>query len=276
MNISRDVIIYKGKAGLASFGVFLCFALAMSFIAYQFWYPGYLFWLDGGVQGLSLVFSVDLVLGPLMILVFFHPGKSRRMLVFDIAVAAIVQASAMVWGYYQVYTQRPAAIIYDSRAGNFVSATARILKAQKGGLDAVQKLSEARPPYVYQRPPATQQERDASTQALWGNGIAAPYQIFLYVPVKNYLDQIFARQQAFKNYLAAHFSREWQQWSRESNADDQRYALFQGRYASGIVRFSAQGNYEAFVRLPGDGSLPQELLPVAPHPPGRQRIPVSQ
>ncbi|MFM1892645.1 MAG: hypothetical protein RLZ44_1722, partial [Pseudomonadota bacterium] len=53
------------------------------------WYPGPLFALEGGWQGLGLVALLLLVLGPLLTLILFKPGKAG--LGFDLWLIALLQ-----------------------------------------------------------------------------------------------------------------------------------------------------------------------------------------
>ncbi len=78
------------------------------------WYPGILFTIDGGFQGLRLVIGVDLIAGPLLTLIIFKSGKPG--LVFDLCCIAFFQATCMAAGMWVVYTERPLALVlaYDT------------------------------------------------------------------------------------------------------------------------------------------------------------------
>ena len=54
----------------------------------------------------------DLALGPLVSLVIYNSRKSRRELVFDYSVVAVVQIAAMVYGVYVVAESRPVYIAF--------------------------------------------------------------------------------------------------------------------------------------------------------------------
>ncbi|MFK7892019.1 MAG: hypothetical protein AB8B63_14485 [Granulosicoccus sp.] len=75
-----------------------------------FWFPGELFFLDGGLEGLKLVAMVDLVLGPALTLVLYKPDKPR--LVFDLSVIAAIQLGALAYGFHTMHAQRTVAIVY--------------------------------------------------------------------------------------------------------------------------------------------------------------------
>lgn len=85
-----------------------------------YWFPGDLFFIDGGWQGLKLVAMVDLVLGPALTLILYKPGKSR--LIMDMSIVAAIQIAALGYGFYTTHQQRTVAIVYAERGFNTLSA----------------------------------------------------------------------------------------------------------------------------------------------------------
>jgi len=87
-----------------------------SFVAVLFfwWFPGDLFFMDGGWEGIKLVAMVDVVLGPLLTLLLFKRGKPS--LVFDMSVIACLQIAALAYGVHTTYQQRVVGMVYaDNR-----------------------------------------------------------------------------------------------------------------------------------------------------------------
>jgi hypothetical protein len=76
-------------------------------------YPPPLLHLQGGGKVLAMLAFVDVVLGPMMTLIVYKPGK--KSLVFDMAVILTIQLAALVYGTHVIYSQRPAflAFTYD-------------------------------------------------------------------------------------------------------------------------------------------------------------------
>lgn len=74
------------------------------------WYPQPLFSTDGGWRVIRIIAGVHFVLGPLLTLIVFKPGKPG--LKFDLTMIAFVQIIALSWGVGNTYNERPAAIIY--------------------------------------------------------------------------------------------------------------------------------------------------------------------
>ena len=87
-----------------------------------FWFPGDLFFIDGGWQGLKLVAMVDLVLGPALTLLLYKPGKPK--LALDMSLIAAFQIGALAYGFYATHQQRTVAIVFAEQGFNTLSAQA--------------------------------------------------------------------------------------------------------------------------------------------------------
>lgn len=94
----------------------------------RWWFPGELFLVDGGWQGLKLVAMVDLVLGPALTLILYKPGKPK--LVLDMVLIATIQLAALGYGFVTTWQQRTVAVVYAERAFNTVSAQAEAESAE--------------------------------------------------------------------------------------------------------------------------------------------------
>jgi hypothetical protein len=77
-------------------------ACAMIFLV---WYPHPYFQAVGAWHVLRVLIGVDLVLGPLLTLIVFKPGKWG--LKFDVCAIAFVQVAALVYGLTVIYSERP-------------------------------------------------------------------------------------------------------------------------------------------------------------------------
>ena len=107
-----------------------CLHLTLSLLVFStlvyamlaWWFPGDLFALDGGWQGLKLVAMVDLVLGPALTLLLYRPGKPG--LALDLALIATVQVAALGYGFVATHQQRTVAVVFADGAFNTLSARA--------------------------------------------------------------------------------------------------------------------------------------------------------
>ncbi len=254
--MSTDVLLFKFKAFLISLLPFGACAVALFIVTWQVWYPDYLFWTDGGLQGLRLVLLVELVLGPLLVLVFFHPEKTRSKLLFDVAVMVLVQVAAMAWGAHQVWSQRPLAVVYGSE--RFVSVAPDIMALQHRDEETLRSYSPDRPPFVYRREAVGTAESDRLAQMIFLHGFHPESQAWLFQPFRENLDRVFSRQEAFHRWIGHALASDWSTWSagrNPSDISDYRFALFEGRYDNALLVFLADGRYVGYLPV-GAGSLP--------------------
>lgn len=254
--IPRTVLAYKLRAASASLALFVVFTLVLALLASRFWYPDYLFWCDGGLQGLRIVLSVDLVLGPVLALVFFHPEKSRRKLLLDIVVVAVLQLSAMAWGAWQVWSQRPVAVVFGN--GRFISVAPDIMARQHETAATLARFSPHSPPYVFRRAPQPGAEAQRHGLMVMRYGLHPEAHAFLFEPFLSHLPEVFGRQAAIRAWLEAEHAAAWETVRRSSTGDDGKEALlafYEGRYRNAVLLFDRAGNYLGYL------DLGEELLP---------------
>ncbi len=113
----------RWKAFAIHLGISVLVFLLLLAVILVFWYPGYLFSIDGGWTGLRIVIAVDLVLGPLLTLIVFKAGKPG--LKFDLTCIGLFQAVCLSAGMWIVWNERPVALVlaydtlYSLAAGDF-------------------------------------------------------------------------------------------------------------------------------------------------------------
>jgi hypothetical protein len=78
--------------------------ITLLIVIFFVWYPNGLI-SAGGLTGLKILIGVDLILGPVLTLIVFSPGKKG--LKFDLALIAIIQISCLIYGLWTIYSQRP-------------------------------------------------------------------------------------------------------------------------------------------------------------------------
>ena len=100
----------RWQAAGTHLGICVLIALAVVTLMLAAWYPRPLFEAAGGNDLLFILVGVDVVIGPLCTLVIFRSGKWG--LKFDLAVIALLQVAALVYGVYIVYLARPAFIVF--------------------------------------------------------------------------------------------------------------------------------------------------------------------
>lgn len=127
----------------------LIFLVLLYFIVYH-WYPFPYFSSDGGWQGIRIIAGVDLVLGPLLTLIVFKPGK--KSLKFDMSVIALIQFGSLSWGVWVTYDQKPFAVVFSEYY--FKPITLNELREVKADVTSIPSLSKEKPYLIYLDIPA--------------------------------------------------------------------------------------------------------------------------
>jgi len=137
--------ISRFKAFLIHFSISLfVFFILLYFILIQ-WYPSPLFENDGGWRVIRIIVGIDLVLGPLLTLIVFKPGKPG--LKFDLSMIALLQTLALSWGVWTTYNERPAAVIYT--IDHFTPVPAYELAQHGIGLKELKKFGGSWPILIF-------------------------------------------------------------------------------------------------------------------------------
>lgn len=88
-------------------------------IIFLIWYPGTTFRIAGASHILLVLVGVDLVLGPMLTLIVFK--EDRRLLRIDLTVIALIQLTALVYGAYTFYQERPYYMVFAVDRFNIVA-----------------------------------------------------------------------------------------------------------------------------------------------------------
>lgn len=79
-------------------------------IVYWIWYPEPTLEVVGAFPIIRLLVLVDLVIGPLLTMVVYVHGKPG--LKFDLTVIALLQVSALIYGAYRLYDEKPDYLVF--------------------------------------------------------------------------------------------------------------------------------------------------------------------
>lgn len=235
------MIITKFKAFAIHLGIsFLIFLVLAWFLVFR-WFPGDLFFINGGWQGLRIIAAVDLVLGPMLTLVLYKPGKPN--LKFDMSVIVLMQALALSYGVWAAHQQSIQALAFFE--GQFVPVTYDGLKQgdkkmREAGkpVQAISTFGTDRPAQIFLVPVPSENYGSYITSVL--NGLPELHErSHRYRPLKDNLekitgyqvtlDQLGEKNGALKQRLDDYFSERG-----EKPGDFQLYNL-QARYSPGIV-----------------------------------------
>ncbi len=155
--LTTEITISKPRAFAIHVSISLLIFIVLAWFLVFRWFPGELFFIDGGWQGMRLIAAVDLILGPALTLIFYKPGKPG--LVFDMSMIALVQSIALVYGVWSAQQQSTVALAFVD--GRFVTVAYSALRAGDDEIleagetpQSLDIFSHLRPVQVYVEPPA--------------------------------------------------------------------------------------------------------------------------
>ncbi len=161
------------RAFFVHFGLSLLLLLAALYVVGVYWYPPPFFGTDGGWQGFRNIAGVALVLGPLLTLVVFKPGKKG--LKFDLVVIAVLQISTLIGGLVIAWREHPVAIVYTQ---GYVTPVPRY-QLQQAGLkpDELARFGTRKPRLIYVDIPEDLEGR----QPLYVQSLSSGVPLYLFV-----------------------------------------------------------------------------------------------
>lgn len=115
--------IPRVRAFLIHLAISFVIFLVLAYLIVIHWYPLPFFHTDGGWQGFRIIVGVNLVLGPLLTLIVYTPGKPGLKL--DLILIGLAQMVALTWGTWVTYTERPVAVVYTLK--HFTPVSAKLL-----------------------------------------------------------------------------------------------------------------------------------------------------
>lgn len=113
------------------------------------WYPTPYFEINSGWAVLRILAGVDVVLGPLLTLIVFKPGKSS--LKFDMSCIVLMQLGALMYGGTIIYQQRPAFVVFG--VDRFTTVAAADVEFNKLKFPELQRVAGIGPLWAQARPP---------------------------------------------------------------------------------------------------------------------------
>ena len=157
--------IHLGICALIAIAVFACMALL--------WYPQPYFEAVGGAKLALTIIGVDVVIGPLITLVVYNPKK--KSLRFDLAIVALLQIGALLYGIYVVYAARPVYVVFNVDRFDVVGANELVPDDwQTLAPDAFKTLPLSGPRIVAADLPSDPKERERLLLAAVGVGVDLP------------------------------------------------------------------------------------------------------
>lgn len=246
MNTST-LSVWKSLSTRKAFAIHLTLSLlifsSLVFVMLMWWFPGELFFLDGGWQGLKIVALIDLVLGPLLTLVLYKPGKPS--LVFDMSCVAAIQIAALAYGFYATYHQRTVAVVFADRNFTTLSADAasvahtELIKLEKTPKN-IRAVDNAYPALLVTPEPAPDKFGEYVSMLL--NGYPESHErLDLFVKLGPEHVELLSKRASTEEKLATTGADQIVAKAMAKgrfDADDIEVHHFKARYAKGLVLFS--------------------------------------
>lgn len=233
MSTDKQLIKQKSIAFAIHFTLSFAVIMIMALVVKMLWYPDFLFEIDGGIQGLQIVFWVDVVLGP--VLVFSVYKKGKKGLFLDLILIFSAQIACLCWGVYQTYQERPLLLVLVEDTFRTMSASA--LDFHDIPQEAITDLPGNYPKRVY----VTQQDSEhlTATEKLQHYLQDGP----LYAQYKNYHPLSGGSEYIEKHGTSTRFKglepSEQKVTTPENKNGDETTAglffLFEGKFKQGIV-----------------------------------------
>lgn len=248
MNSLKDTLIPKLKASSVHLFIsLLVLVVILYFILYD-WYPEPFFTAQGGRHGVRLMAFVNLVLGPLLTFIVFDHLKQRKAIIFDISLIVFVQISALIWGGYQVYTQRPIALVFWNDA--FYTVTGDDYSVQGIDNPDFSQFSAHVPPLIYSRPLTTLIEMERFRQ-LTEKKIPIYAHVSLYEKIEDNLSSVFSRGVDIEEVISKNSSMKSQlEKIVQGNVADYNYIALKAKYQNIILIMGKNGNLVGEVKAP--------------------------
>lgn len=165
--------LLRSKLRAAAFHICLSALVAtiVGIVVFFLWYPSPFGFASGGLNLFLLVTCVDLVLGPALTFVAFHPAKKAKVMLGDFVVIGLLQSLALIYGVNAVFVSRPVAVVFEGARFRVVCAAelsdAELKKAPNG----LEKLSLSGPTVLGTRVLTPKEQADSVFIALEGRDI---------------------------------------------------------------------------------------------------------
>ena len=161
------------RAALFHFAGSLLVAVLAAALVLRVWFAYPYDLLSGGRNLFLLLVGVDVVCGPLLMLVLFNPAKPRHELFTDMALVVLIQLTALAYGLHTAYVARPLFLVHEVdrfrviTAGDWGDADVR---------DAIARLDASLRPQWFKGPVAvgirdvrnTQERNDVMLESAFG------------------------------------------------------------------------------------------------------------
>jgi hypothetical protein len=255
----KNVWVAKLQATAISFGVWAVTAVILTSCAAFLWYPGFLFWTDGGLEVTRLILGIDVILGPMLMFVIFSPTKSTRIKVMDFVIVISIQLGALVYGLYQVHEQAPAVVVFSET--DFHPIRPGLLALQKASAAEFESMSPLKPPMLFSIRPTGEVAQQVLNMSL-RQQIPTNAQVVLFRPLKANAQDLFRGDKVIRDYLHGSSPAALAEIDAKSGAGKGKLVWFVGRYGDAVLAFDTDTRLLGYVTVPTTLQNPVMAAPI--------------
>lgn len=244
----KTLLKSKVQATLIHLAISAAIFLPLLYLILFHWYPGPMFFTDGGWQGVKIMLLVDMVLGPSLTFLIFNPQKTRLAIGVDFSFIALVQAVALIYGVYSV--ERTSVMTVAFNDGIFNPVGKNHYKDQEiaeGGWD---KFGGSPQYWVFVRQPKGEEGAGVFAAAMI-NSTPIEALFFLYVPLAEHKEDVRKHALDMPKLAAvdANLKEKYERFAQQhrDSAKQLSYYRLTGFYGSAIVALDEQLQYVGFI-----------------------------
>ncbi|WP_315125706.1 hypothetical protein [Comamonas antarctica] len=101
----------------------LVVAILISIIVFNIWFPGQIANISHTAAIYWLIISVDVICGPILLMLVWNLKKTRKELIFDTTIIAAIQIAALAYGLWSIYQIRPVHIVFETDRLRLINAS---------------------------------------------------------------------------------------------------------------------------------------------------------
>lgn len=249
------------KAALVHASISVAIAMAISAVVFQIWFPGPISDITNSSSLYWLVISVDVICGPLLLLVIWNPRKPRRELIMDATIVVVIQLAALTYGVWTIYQIRPVHIVFETDRLRMINATEVDSDDLRNGPDRWKNLPLMGPELLSTRVPKDGPEmlRSIDLSIASKEPSVRPEMWEEYGPAK---DRVRAASRTLPELLAVYPDKQ-AEITRLAEKFDVPYASIvwlplTAALTMDWVALMDGRNMEPFTYIPGDGFIPRQ------------------
>lgn len=112
----------RAKAAAVHAALSLAIAVVTSAVVFYLWFPDRISDITHSKVLYWLVIAIDMICGPLLLLIIWNTKKPRRELIIDATIIATIQLAALGYGIWTIHQIRPVYIVFETDRLRMINA----------------------------------------------------------------------------------------------------------------------------------------------------------